>query len=158
MDAAGPKGPLLKCARFVDQVGSLFQYMASNVFVVIYMPLCINAKLNSWVFFSHVPTLEEYQKLCIQIPDGNGGVQIPVRVPGAPDISGIYPFPFPGQPNGRGEGPGVPEISIPGRTPYQPPPGMLLFSACLLNFLQFYTPTRTPTSRKFQHDVYFQLL
>lgn len=104
-------------------------------------------------------TLEEYQKLCIQIPDGNGGVLIPGRVPGGPDISGIYPFPFPGQPNGpgRGEGPGLPEIpiqgpghvpgqvSIPG-LPYQPPPpGMLLFSACLLNFLQFYTRTHAHT-------------
>lgn len=134
-------------------------------------------KAKLMFFFPHVPSSEEYQKLCIQIPDGNGGVLIP-RVPGSPDIPGIYPFPFPGQPNGRGEGPGVPEIPIQGTghipgqvtipgVPYPPPPpGMLQLFACLLIFLQFYTHTcahmhariDTPTSEKFQHDVYFQLL
>ncbi|XP_073320826.1 fibrillin-1 isoform X2 [Pagrus major] len=58
---------------------------------------------------------EEYQKLCVQIPDGNGG-----RIPGAPDIPGIYPVPYPG--HTPGQVPGV----IPGQIPIQVPgPGQI---------------------------------
>ncbi|XP_069561799.1 fibrillin-1 [Brachyistius frenatus] len=62
---------------------------------------------------------EEYQKLCIQIPDGNGGGLIPGRVPGGPDLPGIYPVPYPGQTPGHvpGQVPGV----IPGQFPIQVP-------------------------------------
>lgn len=103
--------------------------------------------------FSHTLILEEYQKLCIQIPDGNGGGLIPGRVPGSPDLPGIYPVPYPHTP---GQGPGVVPGQIPiqgpghvpgqvpipgqipgqypqypGQLPIQPAPGMLLLSACV---------------------------
>lgn len=98
--------------------------------------------------------LEEYQKLCIQLPDGNGGVLVPGRVPGTPDLPGIYPAPYPGQTPGQvpglipgqipihipGQIPGPGQVpgpipgpvpgQIPGQLPMQPPPpGMLLLSA-----------------------------
>ncbi|KAG8001253.1 Fibrillin-1 [Nibea albiflora] len=57
---------------------------------------------------------EEHQKLCIQIPDGNGGGPIPGRVPGGPDLPVIYPVPYPRQPQGPGP------IPNPGQTPVQP--------------------------------------
>uniref|UniRef100_A0A671W3K1 Fibrillin-1 n=1 Tax=Sparus aurata TaxID=8175 RepID=A0A671W3K1_SPAAU len=61
---------------------------------------------------------EEYQKLCIQIPDANGG-----RIPGAPDIPGIYPLPYPGHTPGQGPGviPGQIPIQVPGQIPGQVP-------------------------------------
>uniref|UniRef100_A0A3Q3JSI8 Fibrillin 1 n=1 Tax=Monopterus albus TaxID=43700 RepID=A0A3Q3JSI8_MONAL len=52
---------------------------------------------------------EEYQKLCF-LPDGNGGVPIPGRVPGVPELPGIYPVPYPQIP-----------IQIPGQVPGQVP-------------------------------------
>ncbi|XP_041837926.1 fibrillin-1 isoform X2 [Melanotaenia boesemani] len=77
---------------------------------------------------------EEYQRLCIQIPDT--GVVIPGRVPGTPDIPGIYPV-HPGQTvNGHIPGviPGQIPVQVPvqipiqrpvhpGQLPIQPPPG-----------------------------------
>ncbi|XP_037650240.1 fibrillin-1 [Sebastes umbrosus] len=68
---------------------------------------------------------EEYQRLCIQIPDGGGGV-IPGRVPGSPDLPGIYPVPYPGQTPGQGPGqipvyPGQIPIQGPGHVPGQVP-------------------------------------
>ncbi|XP_065808853.1 fibrillin-1 [Labrus bergylta] len=58
---------------------------------------------------------EEYQKLCIQIPDGNGGGFVPGRVPGGPDL-----HPYPGQTPAQGPGqvPLIPgQIPIPGQVP-----------------------------------------
>ncbi|XP_034735795.1 fibrillin-1 isoform X2 [Etheostoma cragini] len=84
---------------------------------------------------------EEYQKLCIQIPDGNGGGIVPGRVPGSPDLPDIYPVPYPGQTPGQipiqvpvqvpgqipRQFPGQIPVQIPGQFPYpglpiQPPP------------------------------------
>ncbi|XP_049448813.1 fibrillin-1 isoform X2 [Epinephelus fuscoguttatus] len=62
---------------------------------------------------------EEYQKLCIQIPDGNGGVLVPGRVPGSPELPGIYPLPYPGQT--PGQVPGQIPIQVPGQVPGQIP-------------------------------------
>lgn len=70
---------------------------------------------------------EEYQKLCIQIPDRNGAG----RVPGGPEIPDIYPIPFPGPAPGPGQIPiqipGPPQIPrpvpYPGMLPIQPLPG-----------------------------------
>ncbi|XP_049927129.1 fibrillin-1 isoform X2 [Epinephelus moara] len=62
---------------------------------------------------------EEYQKLCIQIPDGNGGVLVPGRVPGGPELPGIYPLPYPGQT--PGQVPGQIPIQVPGHVPGQVP-------------------------------------
>lgn len=77
---------------------------------------CFNTYLTPCRF---VHILEEYQKLCIQIPDGNGGVLIPGHVPGSPDLPSIYPVPYPGQTPGQvpGQVPGV----IPGQIPIQVP-------------------------------------
>ncbi|MEQ2310930.1 Fibrillin-1 [Ameca splendens] len=60
---------------------------------------------------------EEYQRLCIQIPDP--GVVIPGRVPGIPDLPGIYPIKIPGQV--PGEIPGQIPIQVPGQIPGQRP-------------------------------------
>uniref|UniRef100_A0A3Q1IVZ7 Fibrillin-1 n=1 Tax=Anabas testudineus TaxID=64144 RepID=A0A3Q1IVZ7_ANATE len=51
---------------------------------------------------------DEYKTLCF-LPDGNGGLPIPARVPGVPDPPSIYPVPYPGQPPIRfpGSGPDV---------------------------------------------------
>uniref|UniRef100_A0A672H6I1 Fibrillin-1 n=1 Tax=Salarias fasciatus TaxID=181472 RepID=A0A672H6I1_SALFA len=57
---------------------------------------------------------EEYQKLCIQIPDVNGGGLPPGRVPGGPDIYPGFPPQTPGQMY-----PG--QIPIQGQTPGQGP-------------------------------------
>ncbi|AWP01367.1 putative fibrillin-1 [Scophthalmus maximus] len=59
---------------------------------------------------------EEYQKLCFQTPDGNGGVPIPGRVP---DLPGIYPVQYPGQTPGHV--PGQIPIQVPGQIPGQIP-------------------------------------
>lgn len=88
--------------------------------------------------FSHVTTKEDYQKLCIQIPDGNGGGSIPGRIPGTPDIPSVYPLPYPVQPlpgqdprrpvpipPQTGPVPGQPNFPGPGpypRQPVAPPP------------------------------------
>uniref|UniRef100_A0A4W6C0J9 Fibrillin 1 n=1 Tax=Lates calcarifer TaxID=8187 RepID=A0A4W6C0J9_LATCA len=74
---------------------------------------------------------EEHQKLCFQLPDGNGGVLIPGHVPGGPDLPGIYPLPYPGQTPGQvpGQVPGV----IPGQIPIQVPglvPGQNITNMC----------------------------
>uniref|UniRef100_A0A7N9ATH0 Fibrillin 1 n=1 Tax=Mastacembelus armatus TaxID=205130 RepID=A0A7N9ATH0_9TELE len=50
---------------------------------------------------------EEYQKLCFQIPDGTGTGLVPGRVPGVPEIPGIYPVPYPGQTPGQIPGPAI---------------------------------------------------
>uniref|UniRef100_A0A671W6W6 Fibrillin-1 n=1 Tax=Sparus aurata TaxID=8175 RepID=A0A671W6W6_SPAAU len=70
---------------------------------------------------------EEYQKLCIQIPDANGG-----RIPGAPDIPGIYPLPYPG--HTPGQGPGV----IPGQIPIQVPGPFVIQTRNITNMCQAY--------------------
>lgn len=74
-----------------------------------------------FVFFSYVHILEEYRKLCIQLPDGTDGVLIPGRVPGGPELPGIYPVQYPGQTPGvvPGQVPGV--LPIPGQVPGQIP-------------------------------------
>lgn len=66
--------------------------------------------------FFHVTTLEDYQNLCIQIPDRNGGPPIPGHTPGTPDI---YPPPYPGQPI---PGQPIPGQPIPGQRPILPGP------------------------------------
>ncbi|XP_027869787.1 fibrillin-1 [Xiphophorus couchianus] len=58
---------------------------------------------------------EEYQRLCIQIPDSNNGVVIPGRIPGSPDLPHIYPIPIPG------EVPGQIPIQVPGHIPVHRP-------------------------------------
>lgn len=89
-----------------------FQIKVSNIY------FCLYSFLHSFIHsFIHVTTLEDYQKLCIQIPDGNGGGPIPGRVPGSPDIPSIYPLPYPAQP--------IPDQGpiVPGHIPIQVPPG-----------------------------------
>uniref|UniRef100_A0A3P9NTP2 Fibrillin-1 n=1 Tax=Poecilia reticulata TaxID=8081 RepID=A0A3P9NTP2_POERE len=54
---------------------------------------------------------EEYQRLCIQVPDSNNGVVIPGRIPGSPDIPSIYPIPIPREVPGQ----------VPGQIPFQIP-------------------------------------
>ncbi|KAM9409241.1 fibrillin-1 isoform 1-T1 [Pholidichthys leucotaenia] len=61
---------------------------------------------------------EEYQRLCVQTPD-TGGVLIPGRVPGGPDIPGVFPIPYPGRTPGHV--PGQVPIQIPGQIPIQIP-------------------------------------
>ncbi|XP_043990670.1 fibrillin-1 isoform X1 [Gambusia affinis] len=58
---------------------------------------------------------EEFQRLCIQIPDSNNGVVIPGRIPGTPNLPSIYPIPIPG------EVPGQIPIQVPGHIPGQRP-------------------------------------
>lgn len=90
--------------------------------------------------FSRVLLLDEYQKLCIQILEGNGEVLIPGRVPGGPDLPRIYPVQYPGQTpvvfpgqvpvllpgqipiQGPGSVPGQTQGQIPGQGPGQIPP------------------------------------
>lgn len=74
-------------------------------------------RANLSLFFNGL-TLEEYQRLCIQIPDSSGGVPIPGGGPGGPGIPNIYPIPYPRPPI---PGP-IPEvipgpIQVPGHTP-----------------------------------------
>nr|XP_061796796.1 fibrillin-1-like [Nerophis lumbriciformis] len=98
---------------------------------------------------------EEYQKLCIQFPDVNGGGNIPGRGPGGPDFPGIYPY-NPGQ-TGPGDGPGpgrtpgrLPEFppgrtpqgpDFPGQLPIQPPPdgpGLIIQTQNITNICHAY--------------------
>lgn len=82
--------------------------------------------------------VEEFQRLCIQILDSNNGVVIPGRVPGTPDLPGIYPIIIPG--HVPGEVPGQRPVVIPGHIPgqipgqipvYPPPPGTPLHTSSL---------------------------
>lgn len=125
-------------------------YIACN-FLLLSISPCLNKQLT----LLHILILEEHQKLCIQMPDTPGG-----RVPGGPELPGIYPVPFPGLTPGQGPGvipgqipiqgpghvPGQPQIPYPGPFPGQlpiqpPPPGVQQFSFSSICFtcLHFHT-------------------
>lgn len=103
--------------------------MVLNVFLP-----CLNWELILFFFPPRVHILDEYRKLCIQLPDGTDGVLIPGRVPGGPELPGIYPVQYPGQTPGVVPGqvpgviPGQIPIPIPGQVPGQIPgqiPGLV---------------------------------
>lgn len=114
---------------------------ASLYQIFLYVCICIYPLICSFI---HVTTSEDYQRLCIQIPDGNGGPLIPPRVPGSPDIPSIYPLPYPAQPGPGGPGPIIPHIPIqvqPGQPypPVAPPPiGWCRFLLLSQFFSQFH--------------------
>lgn len=123
-DGSSPEMCPMRGTGRVNQHQSARNVLLSSVFQCRTNPVTL-ASVN-------VLILEEYQRLCIQIPDGNGRVLIPGPLPGSPDIPGIYtpvipprdPFqvPLPG-PNNQGPFPGQPQY--PPQLPLQPPPGML---------------------------------
>lgn len=136
MDAVGLTDPPQKCVPFVDQVGPFTITMLSMSCSQLSVSMSQHGAYLLLVFV----ILEEYQKLCIQIPDGNNGV-IPGRVPGSPDLPAIYPLPYPGQNPGQipqypGPNPGqIPgQFPFPGQLPLQPRPGMVLLSFVLFTF------------------------